>query len=80
MQSIVDLIMLSVSTVLYSFLLNESRVGHLTPNWGIRQGDPLSPHLGICCVEAFIQMVEVAVDQGSLRGIKVVSTAPVTSN
>lgn len=63
-QSIVELIMLIVTSVTYSFLLNGSRVGRLTPNRGIRQGDPLSPYLFICCVKPFIQMVEAAVGQG----------------
>lgn len=79
-QSIIDLIMLCVSSVSYSFLLNGTRVGHLIPNRGIRQGDPLSPYLFICCVEAFIQMVESAVGLGSLQGIRVAARATVISN
>lgn len=57
-SSFIDLIMLCITTVSYSFLLNGSKFGRLTPFRGIRQGDPLSPYLFICCVEAFIQMVE----------------------
>lgn len=79
-QSLVDFIMICVSSVSYSFLLNGSRFGRLTPNRGIRQGDPLSPYLFICCVEAFIQMIEAAVGQWSMNGIKVAPTAPVVSN
>lgn len=79
-RAIVELIMLCVSTVSYSFLLNGAPVGSLTPNRGIRQGDPLSPYLFICCVEAFIQMVEAAVRQGRLNGIQIAPSAPIISN
>lgn len=64
----------------YPVLLNGSRVGYLTPNQGIRQGDPLSPYLFICCVEAFIQMVELAVGQWRLKGIQIAPSAPNISN
>lgn len=79
-HSIIDLIMLSVSSISYSFQLNGSRFGHLTSNQGIRQGDPLSPYLFICCVEAFIQMVEAAVGQGHIKGVRIAPSAPVLSN
>lgn len=54
----VELIMLCVSTVSFSFVLNGSKFESLTLFRGIWQGDPLSSYLFICCVEAFIQMVE----------------------
>lgn len=70
-RGVVNLILLCISMVSYSFLLNGSQFSSLTPNRGIRQGDSLSPYLFICCVEAFIQMVEKAVGSGHLKGIKV---------
>lgn len=69
-----------VSTVSYSFLLNGSWFGSLTPARGIRQWDPISPYLFIYCVEAFIQLVEGAVEQGQLRGVRIAPSAPVISN
>lgn len=72
--------MLCVSTVSFSFLLNGSQFGSLTPNRGIRQGDPLSPYLFICCVEAFIHMIEAAVVQGQVKGIRISPMAPIISN
>lgn len=79
-RSIVDLIMLSVSSVSYSFLLNGSQFGYLIPRRGIRQGDPLSPYLFIYCVEGFIQMINAAVGQGRMKGIQIAPSAPVILN
>lgn len=75
-----DIIMLCISTVSYSFLLNGSQFGSLTPRRGIRQGDPLSPYLFTCCVEAFIHMIEDAVSRGQLKGIRISPSAPNISN
>lgn len=51
-----------------------------SPRAVISQGDPLSPNLFICCVEAFIQMVEMAMRQRRLTGTRVAPTAPLISN
>lgn len=64
--SLVNCIMMCVSTVSYSFLLNGKQFEALQPTRGLCQGDPLSLYLFICCVEAFIGMVEGAVLQGRL--------------
>lgn len=77
---IVDLIMQSVTTVPYSFLLNSSKFGSLTPFRGIRQRDPISPYLFICCVEKFIQMVEKAVGSGRRRGVHIAPSTLIISN
>ncbi|XP_012847034.1 PREDICTED: uncharacterized protein LOC105967016 [Erythranthe guttata] len=76
----VDLIMLCISSVSYSFLFNGSQFGSLRPSRGIRQGDPLSPYMFICCVEALITMVQKAVNEGNFHGIKIAPSAPTISN
>lgn len=76
----INTIMLSITTVSYSFLLNGKQFGALQPARGLRQGDPLSPYLFICCAEVFIRMVEAAVAHGRLHGIRVAPTAPIISN
>lgn len=79
-ETLVNTIMLCVSSVSYSFLLNGKQFGDLRPARGLRQGNPLSPYLFLCCVEAFITMVENAVTQGRLHGVKIAPMAPVISN
>lgn len=71
--------MLCVTSVSYSFLLNGSQFGSLVSSRGIRQGDPLSPYLVICCVEAFIKMVESGVGGGRLKGNRIAPSTPIIS-
>lgn len=79
-STLVELILMCVSSVSYSFLLNGKQFGALQPGRGLRQGDPLSPYLFIFCVEAFISMMERAVEQGRLHGVQVAPSAPTVSN
>ncbi|XP_012827280.1 PREDICTED: uncharacterized protein LOC105948608 [Erythranthe guttata] len=53
--------------------------GSVHPTRGLRQGDPLSPYLFICCAEALIA-VNRAVDNGEVHGIQVAPSAPIISN
>lgn len=75
-RKFVDLIMLTVTSVSFSFLMNGLQFGSLRPARGLRQGDPLSPYLFICVVEAFIGLIDAAVAGGQIRGIQVARSAP----
>ncbi|XP_062012081.1 uncharacterized protein LOC133728670 [Rosa rugosa] len=61
----------------YAFLVNGQPKGHLTPTRGLRQGDPLSPHLFLLCIEVFSALLERKVRNGELQGIKVCEGAPI---
>ncbi|KAL0462114.1 UNVERIFIED_CONTAM: putative mitochondrial protein [Sesamum latifolium] len=76
----VNLIMLLVSTVSYSFTLNGEPFGFLRPERGIRQGDPLSPYLFIFCAETLSRMMQEAECRGRLMGVKVMDRAPSISH
>ncbi|KAG7559442.1 Endonuclease/exonuclease/phosphatase superfamily [Arabidopsis thaliana x Arabidopsis arenosa] len=75
-QKWVHWIMQCVSTVSYSILLNGSAQGSITPQRGIRQGDPLSPYLFILCSEVLSGLCSKAQTDGSLPGIRVALGSP----
>lgn len=65
-RAFVDIIMTCTTSISYSFLMNGTQFGLLQPSWGIRQGDPLSPHLFICVVEAFLALIRQAEHRGDI--------------
>lgn len=79
-RKFVDIIMLSVTSISYSYLLNGFQFGRLIPERGLRQGDPLSSYLFICVVEAFIALIDDAESSGSIRGVQIAPSAPSITN
>ncbi|XP_056847457.1 uncharacterized protein LOC108816806 [Raphanus sativus] len=69
-------IMTCISTVTFSVLINGTPEGHIIPERGIRQGDPLSSYLFILCAEVLSHMMNKAMDDRSLLGIKIAVQAP----
>ena len=65
-----------VSSVSYSFLVNDSVHGKVIPSRGIRQGDPLSPYIFIICGEVLSGLCRRAQGSGHLSGLKVATSAP----
>lgn len=72
----IDWIMECITTVTYSFLINGSPLGRVTPSKGLRQGDPLCPFLFILCTEVLSCLCKNAMDNGSLRGLQVSQRSP----
>jgi hypothetical protein len=75
-QRFITLIYQCISTVSFTLLLNGSRSVKITPERGIRQGDPLSPYLFILCNKVLARMLNREVDRGTVKGVKLVVGAP----
>lgn len=69
-------IMTCVSSVSYSYLLDDSTHGSVIPSRGIRQGDPLSPYLFILCGEVLSGLCRKAHSSGHMTGLRVSTKAP----
>jgi hypothetical protein len=68
--------MLCVSSVNYSTLVIFEKVGPIHPGRGLRQGDPLSPYLFILVAEGLTALINKAVANGELHGVKICRGAP----
>ena len=56
-QKWIDWIKECVTTVLYSIIVNDEVSSFFTPTRGIRQGDPLSPHLFLIYMEVLTRVI-----------------------
>lgn len=65
-----NLIMQCLTTVSYSYLINETAQGYVKPERGIRQGDPLSPYLFILCGEVLSGPCKKQKEKGAYRGFE----------
>ena len=72
----VNWIMQCISTVSYSFLINDTAREMVVPDRGIRQGDPLSPYIFILCGEVLSGLCCRAQNSGDLTGIRVARHCP----
>jgi hypothetical protein len=59
----VTLVMQCVSIASFSIAVNRDIHGFFLGNSGVRQGDPLSPYIFICCMEYFSRMLKLASQQ-----------------
>ncbi|GAU31848.1 hypothetical protein TSUD_114590 [Trifolium subterraneum] len=73
-------VMICVSSVNYSVLMNSDRVGPISPGRGLRQGDPLSPYLFILVTECLTALIHQVVGRGDLHGVRICRGAPEVSH
>ena len=69
-----------ISPVQYKVLINGQPKGHIIPNRGLRQGDPLSPYLFILCTEALIANIRKKEEEKLLTGLKIARGSPAISH
>lgn len=72
----VSWIMQCVSTVSYSFLINDLALEKVIPERGIRQGNPRSPYIFILCGEVLSGLCYKAQVRGDITGIRVAHHSP----
>lgn len=75
-EKFVTWILECITTVSYSFLINDAVLGNVIPQRGIRQGDPLSPYIFIICSEVLSGLCSKAQKDGRLPGIKIAKNSP----
>lgn len=76
----VNLIMCCMTSVKYWVSRQGSQIGPITPQWGLRQGDPLSPYMFIICIEDLSTLIQDWERNGKINGIKVAINAPKVSH
>lgn len=52
-------VMACVTSVSYSFLIDDEPRGYVIPSWGLRQGNPLSSYLFLHWVEGLSALIEM---------------------
>ncbi|KAA3476867.1 reverse transcriptase [Gossypium australe] len=76
----VDMVIKCVSTVSYSVVFNGSASESFIPSRGLRQGDPLSPFLFLCCGEGLSSLMRLAKIENILKGVKASRRGPAISH
>ena len=70
-ESWISLIMMCVTRVEYSVLINGEAKGKINPTRDLRQGDPISPDLFLLCTEGLSAMLKKEERDGQIKGVAV---------
>ena len=65
-----------VSTAMFSVMVNGAPHGYIKPSRGLRQGDPLSPHLFLICAEGLCALIRQAESDALIRGVSICRGGP----
>ena len=76
----ISLISGCIRSVTYSILLNGRPHGLITPERGLRQGDPLSPYLFLLVTEGLHALFTKAEGDSALRGVSICAAGPKISH
>jgi hypothetical protein len=76
----ISLIMMCITSVKYSILVNGTPCGSISLTRGIRQGDPISPYLFLINVEALSSLLTQASVDGRLTGVPTSKRGPQVSH
>ena len=72
----VSTIMACIKSVSYSILLNGHPHGHIVPERGLRQGDPLSPYLFLLVTEGMHSLFKKAEENRVIRSVSLCVNGP----
>ena len=72
----IRLIMIYITTVSYSILVNGEPTSMIVPTQGIRQGDPLPPFLFLLCTEGLNGLITQAANRGDIKGFALSRNSP----
>ncbi|GJU27805.1 hypothetical protein Tco_1166426 [Tanacetum coccineum] len=69
-----------ISSYELEFMINGNSIGTIKPSRGIRQGDPISPFLFIIVADVLSKMINNALNNSLLSGMKMARECPVISH
>lgn len=75
-ENLIKLINFCVTSTKLSLLWNREKLGPITLQRGLHQGDPLPPYLFDLCVEHLVHRINNAVGAGQWKAVKASKTRP----
>jgi hypothetical protein len=79
-QHWINWIVMLVSSIGFSLLINGSPTKHFFPSRGIKQGDPLSHFLFILMMEGLRRSIKSTTTAGEIKGLKLFENFPTSTN
>ncbi|KAK1584321.1 hypothetical protein Q3G72_031946 [Acer saccharum] len=78
--SLLKLIMWCISSVSFKIAMNGEVTDSFNPGCGIRQGDPLSPHIFVLCMEKLSHLINQKLRVGLWKSVKISRGGPEVSH